>query len=263
VDGYQGIMGLFHPLPCNQTSVSFDFVNKFVSLAPRMANATWWQRDAFRYWSHLLQALQSYARIDCALTVWNDSWSQYVQRPSSASLSHALHSWISLLGNWSVAASHQLNYADSTGDLGSLMNMQSHNAPFWLQNTQANDLLRALGGTWPANATLSLSLPSTVIPRLIVPVIWDIFPLTTPMLQMRVHSLTTVSSIEFFWRRAGSRSPPTPIKAIPIGRNVFEVRVNRSVFDSNPLVEYYVAAQEQHGLRWPGDLEWQALVVEY
>lgn len=248
LDGPGGIF--INATPWEQERRKFDFVDKFAALRPQIKTAG--NLERFDYWLNTYRVAEFMARVACDRGELDRAVARIktaTNEPDKKKLANvALGIRITLARNWAELLSLQTAATDTTGELGTIANLEAHSRRYkHLLDGDDAELTNALGAPLPADAT-----PSTVYSgpaRIIVPTVrTQVAPGESLTLKVVVLDNQLPKSATLHWRTLG-RGDFKTIDLTHVGRAVFTVNLPSMGDD----LEYYISATTAAGkdLVWP------------
>lgn len=234
--------------PWPEIARRYRFVDELSALRPSIKGAG--NRERFDYWLHTFEAARAMARVGWRRGLW-DAAIKAVEAASDAArkrelAAQALALRIELAQDWARLMSLQVAATDTSGELGTLANLEQHSRG-WLRLLDAHDdiLQKALGAP----------LPPTVLPdqnyigpaRIIVPTARGLAA-PSESLTLKIILLSAGQTLPrgtLFWRPLGAGQ----FRAIPLthlARRVFRVTLPPLAAQQN-AIEYYVRADYEGG----------------
>jgi hypothetical protein len=158
--------------PWSTVQADYALIDKFAELESKIHKNDTNEKERFDYWNHLFQYSKSMAKVGCIWGEFDDLMISIKAEPDilvkkTSAKVLGLPIRIRLITAWEEMMNHLLQYTSSTGELGTIMNLESNSMNDTIVST-AQDL-EALIGELPENALPSKALPSHFVSRLIVP----------------------------------------------------------------------------------------------
>ncbi len=236
--------------PWPEIARRYQFVDELSALRPQIKGAG--NRERFDYWLHTFEAARAMARVgsrrgllDAAMKAVEAADGAARKRELAA---QALALRIELAQDWARLMSLQVAATDTSGELGTLANLEQHSRG-WLQLLSAHDdaLQKALGAPLPPETQPNQNYDGPA--RIIVPTARG---LAAPgeSLTLKVILLSAGQTLPrgtLFWRPLGAGK----FRAIPlthVARRVFRVALPPLSAQQN-AIEYYVRADYGGGIQ--------------
>ncbi len=238
--------------PWDEVKKEYAFVEALGTLRPRVEGAG--NVDRFEYWLAQCTFLQATAKMRC---VWGDftrEMDEVKKQADAATKSQmakdrALPAYIALARSVEDAYDALLRTVDTTGEMGTVANLEQHTFPAMIEATAA-ELTALIGAPLPAEAQLRSSYVGRT--RLVVPTKRGSLEKGEP-LRVRVAVLDSkpVQGARVFWRKLGTGA----YKEMPLthrAAGVYEGQLKAASLGKDD-VEYYVEVATASGetLRWP------------
>ncbi len=235
----------------------YAFVDEFCRLE---SNGSDFQRENHRSWCEMFQFQRGLALTGAAYLHYNNSWTNYLASPSHSRALASLEARVALVAQWSEAGSHLLNYIDSPGDLGSVMNLQSLNAGYILDAPGA-ELAKALGmASLPPNATLGTSFPRKTQERIVVLTARDLLESGEDLVVKATWiGPSIVAGLVLKWRKANGKIHTTPMSQQGAS-NVFVSSLSAAQYGGHDF-EYRVCLDDHCRMAWPPGSDWEYVAI--
>lgn len=234
--------------PWPEIARRYQFVDELAALRPHVKGAG--NRERFDNWLHTFQTARAMARVgwrrgqlDAAMRAVEAAPDAGQKRELAA---QALAQRIELARDWSRLMSLQVAATDTSGELGTLANLEQHSRG-WLHFLDAHDdaLQKALGAPLPLAIEPSSAYDGPA--RIIVPTLRSqVAPGESVALKIMLLSAgETLPRGTLFWRPLGAGK----FRQIPlnhVARRVFQAQLPPLTDDQN-AIEYYVQADFGNG----------------
>jgi len=126
--------GSFVPIsdPWSSVKLQYSFVDKWLALRPKVKGLA--NLERFDYWANTFEYMRSLAKMECTWGVYNANMQKVLQeqdlkKRQQLARQLALPARIELVRDWSTMMTFLQQTIFSTGELGTLMNVEQHNMP--------------------------------------------------------------------------------------------------------------------------------------
>ena len=239
------------PRPWDEVKQEYGFVDGLAALGARVGSAG--NRARFGYWLAHCEFLRASARMKCAWGLFVRAMDEVKKQADAAAKSRmardsALPAYVAMLRSAEEAYACLLRAVDTTGEMGTVANLEQHTFPAMIEASAA-ELGALTGAPLPGDAQLRGDHAGT--PRLVVPAKRGSLERGEP-LRVRVAVLDSrpVTVARVFWREMGSgRFAEQALERR--GGGVFEATLAAASNEAD--LEYYVDVVLTGGdpLRWP------------
>jgi len=194
---------------CTKKNTDYGFVSQLQALRSQVTGTL--NLDRYDYWLNALNMMQQEAAFDCEWFNYNTAIAQVRSAPADQQQkiaeTVALPARVTLIQVSQAIINYLLLHVSNYGELGTVRNIITHSFPSAITDPTA-ELEKFLGYPLPANAQPSVTYPSNLQPRVIVPTVRsDITALETSFqLTAIILSSTVVQSVTFYWRPLGTGS---------------------------------------------------------
>jgi len=247
--------------PWNEVKKGYDFIADFEKLGLRITGAG--NKERYQYWLNTFYYAREQGRIACLLGEIDTAVSR-LKRTSSIKfqrniVGHILGLRAQAANNWGKMVTYLLQKVNTTGELGTIANLEQHNLKQEKALTQYDKLLSStLGKPVPP---LNFSKTYTGYSRLVVTTKRTLLNKAEDLnLMIRVLSKDGVYSAIVYWKPLGEDQ----FKSKPVAhlqRGVYALNLPATAFNNNSF-EYFVEVKLKTGtLRYPAGNADQTVVV--
>jgi hypothetical protein len=241
----------------NQTwesiSNEFDFVDEFAKLRDSVTGSG--NIERFDYWLNVFQYTRQMAEVGCIFGS-QDSIAEIIKTENSSQRKLELANELIDLKNlvnekWGIMVTFLLQYAGTTGDLGTIANLELHNQEQLKVLTRHDSLIAVITGNPAPENEFWTDYRGK--PRIIVPTKRNILDKEESLnVKAIVLSESKMNSVILYWRHLGVK----PFKEVffsNVGRGVYSALLSDEEFRGNDF-EYYIEAKtENENMIYPGD----------
>lgn len=250
-----------NPQPWRAVEPEFAFIQAVEKARPLVEGPS--AQERYQYWLNTFYYTREQAHVGCLLGEMNATRQQLRAAPAASrpALARQLLAQRTQAGQqWTRMVYYLLQTVSTTGEMGTLANLEQHNLGSQRLLTQYDSLLTASLGTPVPSLNLAKTYDGPS--RLVVTTRRTLLrPGEDLTLKVRVLTPGAVASSTVFWKPLGRGN----FQAKPlghVGRNVYDVALAHEQF-KNSAFEYYIETKLQDGqkLRYPAGTTCRAVVV--
>jgi hypothetical protein len=249
--------------PWKEVEKEYNFIRAYEKCGPLVKEAA--HQDRYKYWLHTFYYAKALAQVGCALGQM-DTIATLTGKATDAAAKKALGNQLLTARNntvraWGEMVTHLLQTVNTTGEMGTIANIEQHNMQQMRFLVKYDSLINAAVGENIPAADLSKSY--TGDSRLVVTTKRTLLHHGED-LNMRIRILTSsnIVAATVFWKPLGAKSFEQ--KAIDHeASNVYQLHLSEDEFKQQDL-EYYVVVKLASGenLKYPvGENTTQSVVV--
>jgi hypothetical protein len=250
VDGPGGIRP--DPRPWEQVAKDYAFVDELAALQSRVQGAG--NRERFDWWLHTFRYLRGMGEVNCLWAQYTNAISQAKAVSDTARRKQLARDTALPLRRQLVAAvaelyQHLLATVSNPGELGTVMNWESHNFP-GLLTQPGEELAKLLGEPLPPEARLPTGYRGPL--RVIVPTVrTSVNPGEALELKVLILASDKPRDAAVHWRTLG-KGGFTKVPLAPVARGVYSTKLGAPNANQEAL-EYYVEVEPREGkaVRFP------------
>lgn len=250
-----------NPKPWAGVEKEFAFIADFEQLKPLISGAG--NMERYQYWLNTFYYAKAQGHINCLLGEIEQKAKQLEAGPGSEQKKQLANSIILLRNQaaeeWDKMETSLLQTVSTTGEMGTIANMEQHNMDsLKLLNKNDNLISAALGKPAPA---LNLSWTYKGSPRIIATTKRTLLNKGEDLdMKIRVLSADELQSTSVYWKPLGAKAfRKQPL--MHINRGVYNVYLPATAFADKDF-EYYVEVQSKSAkLRYPAGHADQTVVV--
>ncbi len=250
VDGPGGIRP--DPRPWEQVVKDYAFVDELAALESRVRGEG--NRERFDWWLHTFEYMRAMGQVNCLWAQYTNAVGQVKAEPDAArqkqlARDKALPVRRQLVTAVTDLCQHLLATVSNPGELGTVMNWESHNFP-GLLTKPGEELAKLLGEPLPADAQLPTAYRGPT--RVIVPTVrTSVNPGEALDLRVLILSEDKPKDAAVYWRELG-QGGFAKVRLSPVARGVHLAKLGAAQASQEAL-EYYVEVQPRVGkaVRFP------------
>jgi hypothetical protein len=234
-------------------SKEFEFVDEFAKLRDSVTGSG--NIERFDYWLNVFRYTRQMAEVGCIFGS-QDSIAEIIKTEKSSQrkleLANELITLKKLVNEkWGAMVTFLLQYAGTTGDLGTIANLELHNQEQLKVLTRHDSLIAVVTGIPAPKNEFWTDYRGK--PRIIVPTKRNVLDKKESLnLKAIVLSESKMNSVILYWRHLGVK----PFKKVVfrnVGRGVYSALLSDEEFRGNDF-EYYIEAKtENENMIYPGD----------
>jgi hypothetical protein len=249
--------------PWTEVEKEYNFIDEYEKCGPLIKEAA--NQDRYKYWLHTFYYAKALAQVGCALGEM-DTIATLIGKETDAAAQKVLGNKLLQARNnaakvWGVMMTHLLQTVNTTGEMGTIANIEQHNMQQMRFLVKYDRLISAATGE--NVAAVELSKNYTGASRLVVTTKRTLLhPGEDLTMRIRILTSSDITAAAIFWKPLGAKSFEQ--KAIEHeASNVYKLHLSAAEFQQQDL-EYYVQVKLASGenLQYPvGNNTTQTVVV--
>lgn len=234
---------LIHQQPWEILQKEFAFIENLENIRPEIKGKG--NLERFDYWLNTFRYARSVVHFGCVMGEI-DSVLQVLSETTDKSVfnenieKQVLPLRIQAAMNWVEMMNYMLQTVSTTGELGTIANLEQHNLGL-LQVLNKHDslIISATGKPFPPEAELSKKYFGP--PRIIIPALRNLLESGEDFnLRIILLSAEPVKEVSFYWRNLGTRQF-NKVSPAHVNRGVYELKLSSEELNNEDL-EYYIEA---------------------